>query len=192
MRATCSCCVVIIVACIVSQAITHRHARPLFYNAQGYFTYYFNCINSNCLPGGIVLWSRSFTPAAEQLASSSASPVNALIRDALIEGRTADDMYERDGYAVRWTFVNDLELIFVVRASVLLCIQWIDSRGSIGCISTHTSTDICRGLAEVFKDALRQAVPTFPGHLRCVLTLCWLYGCICCKWNLKPCYMGLI
>ena len=65
--------------------------------------------------GGIVLWSRSFTPAAEQLAHSSASPVNALIRDAFLEGRAAEQKYEKDGYAVRWTFMNDLELIFVVR-----------------------------------------------------------------------------
>lgn len=64
--------------------------------------------------GGIVLWSRSFTPDAAQLASSSASPVNSLIREALIEGRTTDEKYEKDGYAVKWTFVNDLELIFVV------------------------------------------------------------------------------
>ena len=62
-----------------------------------------------------MLWSRSFTPAAEQTASSSASPVNSLIRDALIEGRNAENKYEKDGYTVKWTFVNDLELIFVVR-----------------------------------------------------------------------------
>lgn len=61
-----------------------------------------------------MLWSRSFTPDAAQLASSAASPVNSLIREALIEGRTAEDRYEKDGYAVKWTFVNDLELIFVV------------------------------------------------------------------------------
>jgi signal recognition particle receptor subunit alpha len=65
--------------------------------------------------GGIILWSRSFTPAAEQLAASSASPVNSLIRDVLIEGRTAESSYEKDGYAIKWSFVNDLELIFVVR-----------------------------------------------------------------------------
>lgn len=64
--------------------------------------------------GGVVLWSRSFTPDASHLASSSASPVNSLIREALIEGRTTDEKYEKDGYAVKWTFVNDLELIFVV------------------------------------------------------------------------------
>ncbi|KAF8522130.1 signal recognition particle binding protein [Hysterangium stoloniferum] len=62
---------------------------------------------------GIVLWSRSFTPAAEQLAASAASPVNSLIRDVLIEGRTSETNYEKDGYAIKWSFVNDLELIFV-------------------------------------------------------------------------------
>ena len=65
--------------------------------------------------GGVVLWSRSFTPEASHIASSTASPVNSLIREALIEGRTAEEKYEKDGYAVKWTFVNDLELIFVVR-----------------------------------------------------------------------------
>lgn len=63
-----------------------------------------------------MLWSRSFTPEASHIASSAASPVNSLIREALIEGRTTEERYEKDGYAVKWTFVNDLELIFVVRA----------------------------------------------------------------------------
>jgi signal recognition particle receptor subunit alpha len=74
----------------------------------------FNSFSHWCSIGGVVLWSRSFTPDAAQLASSSASPVNSLIREALIEGRTTDEKYEKDGYAVKWTFVNDLELIFVV------------------------------------------------------------------------------
>ncbi|KAH9966425.1 SRP54-type protein [Russula dissimulans] len=76
--------------------------------------------------GGIVLWSRSFTPDASQLASSSASPVNGLIRDALIEGRAAEQKYEKDGYAVRWTFVNDLELIFVVAYQRILQLTYVD------------------------------------------------------------------
>lgn len=63
-----------------------------------------------------MLWSRSFTPtAAEAVASPSSSPVNSLIREVLIEGRNAEEKYEKDGYAIRWTFVNELELIFVVR-----------------------------------------------------------------------------
>ncbi|KAJ3505503.1 hypothetical protein NLJ89_g7380 [Agrocybe chaxingu] len=75
---------------------------------------------------GIVLWSRSFTPDAAQLASSSASPVNSLIREALIEGRTAEEKYEKDGYAVKWTFVNDLELIFVVAYQRILQLAYVD------------------------------------------------------------------
>lgn len=62
-----------------------------------------------------MLWSRSFTPQAALIASSPTSPLNSLIRDALIEGRTTEDRYEKDGYAVKWSFVNGLELIFVVR-----------------------------------------------------------------------------
>ncbi|KAJ7445732.1 SRP54-type protein [Mycena galericulata] len=76
--------------------------------------------------GGIVLWSRSFTPDASTLASSSASPVNSLIREALIEGRTTDEKYEKDGYAVKWTFVNDLELIFVVAYQRILQLTYVD------------------------------------------------------------------
>jgi hypothetical protein len=41
--------------------------------------------------------------------------VNSLIREALIEGREDQEKYEKDGYTVRWSFINDLELIFVVR-----------------------------------------------------------------------------
>ncbi|KXN90518.1 Signal recognition particle receptor subunit alpha [Leucoagaricus sp. SymC.cos] len=76
--------------------------------------------------GGVVLWSRSFTPDAAHLASSPASPVNSLIREALIEGRTTDEKYERDGYAVKWTFVNDLELIFVVAYQRILQLTYVD------------------------------------------------------------------
>ncbi|KAH7912251.1 SRP54-type protein [Hygrophoropsis aurantiaca] len=76
--------------------------------------------------GGVVLWSRSFTPEASHIASSSASPVNSLIREALIEGRTAEEKYEKDGYAVKWTFMNDLELIFVVAYQRILQLTYVD------------------------------------------------------------------
>ena len=66
------------------------------------------------------MWSRSWTPEAAALASSSASPVNSLIREALIEGRSTEEKYEKDGYAVKWTFANELELIFVVRVQAYM------------------------------------------------------------------------
>ncbi|KAI6043069.1 SRP54-type protein [Pisolithus marmoratus] len=76
--------------------------------------------------GGVVLWSRSFTPEASHVASSAASPVNSLIREALIEGRTAEQKYEKDGYAIKWTFFNDLELIFVVAYQRILQLTYVD------------------------------------------------------------------
>ncbi|KAF8136090.1 SRP54-type protein [Boletus edulis] len=76
--------------------------------------------------GGVVLWSRSFTPEASHITSSAASPVNSLIREALIEGRTTEEKYEKDGYAVKWTFVNDLELIFVVAYQRILQLTYVD------------------------------------------------------------------
>ncbi|TCD60922.1 hypothetical protein EIP91_009295 [Steccherinum ochraceum] len=76
--------------------------------------------------GGIVLWSRSFTPDASRVAASAASPVNSLVREALIEGRTGEEKYEKDGYAVKWTFVNDLELIFVVAYQRILQLTYVD------------------------------------------------------------------
>lgn len=54
---------------------------------------------------------------------SSASPVNSLIREALIEGREDQEGYEKDGYTVRWSFINDLELIFAVRGISFGCLS---------------------------------------------------------------------
>lgn len=71
-------------------------------------------LTSGLLTGGAVLWSRSFTPSARTLAASAQSPVNSLIREALIEGRTSEEKYDKDGYAIKWTFLNEMELIFVV------------------------------------------------------------------------------
>ncbi|KAH9079181.1 P-loop containing nucleoside triphosphate hydrolase protein [Lactarius deliciosus] len=76
--------------------------------------------------GGVVLWSRSFTPNAAHAASSPTSPVNGLIRDVLIEGRAAEQTYEKGGYAVKWTFVNDLELIFVVAYQRVLQLTYVE------------------------------------------------------------------
>ncbi|KZT43960.1 P-loop containing nucleoside triphosphate hydrolase protein [Sistotremastrum suecicum HHB10207 ss-3] len=76
--------------------------------------------------GGAVLWSRSFTPAARTLAASAQSPVNSLIREALIEGRTSEEKYDKDGYAIKWTFLNEMELIFVVAYQRILQLTYID------------------------------------------------------------------
>ncbi len=114
-------------------SIMHKGLHPLIPSAS----------RAHSPAGGIVLWSRSFTPMAAQMASSPASPVNDLIRDALIEGRTVEKTYEKGGYAVKWTFVNELELIFVVHIPPFLTrglVTHPTSRSHTNaCYSSHTS-----------------------------------------------------
>ncbi|WVW80739.1 hypothetical protein I302_102725 [Kwoniella bestiolae CBS 10118] len=76
---------------------------------------------------GLILWSRSFTPTFETLAKTSASPVNALIKEAFIEGkaRNEEEAFEKDGYSVRWTMENGLGLVFVVVFPALLPLTYI-------------------------------------------------------------------
>ncbi|KAK8850615.1 hypothetical protein IAR55_004534 [Kwoniella newhampshirensis] len=78
---------------------------------------------------GLILWSRSFTPTFQTLASSSSSPVNALIKEAFIEGKARssgeDEGFEKDGYSVRCTMENGLGLVFVVVFPALLPLTYI-------------------------------------------------------------------
>jgi signal recognition particle receptor subunit alpha len=81
--------------------------------------------------GGIVLWSKAFTnirlsttsasASSASLTSSSVSaatasshPIDALIREVLVEERAGLTHYDKDSYRVQWAFANDLDLIFVV------------------------------------------------------------------------------
>ena len=56
--------------------------------------------------GGGVLWERTLT-------SMTVSPVDSLIRSVLLEERSASTSFRADRYSVKWTFANDLELVFV-------------------------------------------------------------------------------
>ncbi|KAG8988948.1 hypothetical protein FRB90_002476 [Tulasnella sp. 427] len=76
--------------------------------------------------GGLVLWARSFTPAASKLSTTAASPVNNLVREALIEGRTAENKYEKDGYSIKWTFANEMGLIFVIAYQRILHLTYVE------------------------------------------------------------------
>lgn len=73
--------------------------------------------------GGLVLWSKAYGP-------SQSSPINSLIHDVLIEERSSTQVYYKDNYAIKWTFVNDLDLVFIV--SMALCDPFApcQSRGS--------------------------------------------------------------
>ena len=56
--------------------------------------------------GGAVLWER-------QLTVVSGFPVDSLIQSVLLEERGASSSFRHDRYQLRWTFANELELVFV-------------------------------------------------------------------------------
>lgn len=76
---------------------------------------------------GLVLWSKSFTPAIPTATTGTAAnhPVDALIRSAFLEDRLASDRYEREGYTLQWTLANDVELVFIVVYQRILQLAYI-------------------------------------------------------------------
>lgn len=76
---------------------------------------------------GLVLWSKSFTPAipSETNGIIANHPVDALIRSAFLEDRLASDKYEREGYSLQWSLVNDVELVFVVVYQRILQLSYV-------------------------------------------------------------------
>lgn len=72
-----------------------------------------------------MLWSKTFSPALNT-ADASANPVNALIKQAFLEQRTADHKFDKDGYTLRWTFANELDLTFVVVYQRILQLSYIE------------------------------------------------------------------
>ncbi|CAG8532510.1 8695_t:CDS:10 [Paraglomus occultum] len=69
--------------------------------------------------GGIVLWSKTF-------ARVRTSPVDPLIKEVLIEERAGETEYVKDSYCLKWTFANELDLIFVVAYQKILQLAYID------------------------------------------------------------------
>lgn len=65
---------------------------------------YFTIFNKR----GIVLFSY---PQGKRLPGA---PVDRLVKDVLLEERSGEDSYSLDNYALKWTFANEFDLIFVV------------------------------------------------------------------------------
>lgn len=59
--------------------------------------------------GGFVLWQKAFAPVL-------GAPVESLIKNVLIEERAGTDIYYHDNYALKWTFANEVDLVFVVNS----------------------------------------------------------------------------
>lgn len=115
--------------------------------------------------GGLVLWSRAFTPTFETLANTPNSPINVLVKSAFIEGKAMTDGeeqgLEKDGYSVRWSVDNGLGLVFVVRnphywLSPLLFYKLISSQGGIPCTS---SSSVRSGSFRAYQDIIPCPLP---------------------------------
>lgn len=76
---------------------------------------------------GMVLWSKSFTPAIPPSTTGSSydHPIDSLIKSAFLEDRLSSDKYEKEGYTLQWTLANDLELVFVVVYQRILQLTYI-------------------------------------------------------------------
>ncbi|RCH89059.1 hypothetical protein CU097_000343, partial [Rhizopus azygosporus] len=69
--------------------------------------------------GGFVLWQKTFAPI-------SGFPVQELIKNVLIEERSGTTEYIQNNYALRWTFANEAELIFVVVYQKILTLNYLE------------------------------------------------------------------
>ena len=62
-------------------------------------------------------------------APSSTTPtylIDRLISDVFMQERSSEREYARDGYTVKWTFANELGLIFVAVYQKILELTWVD------------------------------------------------------------------
>ncbi|KAJ1032725.1 hypothetical protein NDA16_000746 [Ustilago loliicola] len=103
---------------------------------------------------GFVLWSKTFSPALNST-DASANPVNSLIKQAFLEQRTADQKFDKDGYTLRWTFANELDLTFVVVYQRILQLSYIDKLlDTVRSLFTDLFAPFVRKLALSSKSAL--------------------------------------
>jgi signal recognition particle receptor subunit alpha len=73
--------------------------------------------------GGLILWSSCRALGAAAL---KGSPIDALIRSCLLEERSADASFSQDNYALKWTFHNELGLVFVAVYQRILHLLYVD------------------------------------------------------------------
>lgn len=69
---------------------------------------------------GIVLFSYPTT------AKLPGAPVDRLVRDVLLEERSGENSYSLDNYALKWTFANEFDLIFVAVYQKIFSLLYLD------------------------------------------------------------------
>jgi|SRR5947207_11293778 len=75
--------------------------------------------------GGIVLFQRS-QAASSNSNSAPTYLIDRVISDVFMQERSSEREYGRDGYTVKWTFANELGLIFVAVYQKILELTWVD------------------------------------------------------------------
>ncbi|WFD44526.1 hypothetical protein MPSI1_003194 [Malassezia psittaci] len=70
---------------------------------------------------GSILWSREFTPSVNER-----DVVNYVIRTAFFEERTAHQKLDFEGFTIRWSFSNKLDLVFIAVYQRILQLNYID------------------------------------------------------------------
>ncbi|KAL6648198.1 hypothetical protein ACP70R_012422 [Stipagrostis hirtigluma subsp. patula] len=73
--------------------------------------------------GGLILWSSCRALGGAAL---KGSPIDALIRSCLLEERSADASFSQDTYSLKWTFHNELGLVFVAVYQRILHLLYVD------------------------------------------------------------------
>lgn len=68
---------------------------------------------------GIVLWAKSFI-------ALSGNPIKELIRNVFLEGKEFETTYTTGKYALKWTFENEMEIIFVIVYQKILQLLYIE------------------------------------------------------------------
>ncbi|PWN54062.1 P-loop containing nucleoside triphosphate hydrolase protein [Violaceomyces palustris] len=111
---------------------------------------------------GLVMWSKSFTPALTNQSNSSSHPVNALIKQAFLEQRTSEAKFDKDGYTLRWTFANEIELVFVVVYQRILQLSYIDELlETVKNLFTELFTPIAKLLKETSSTSPSKSLSSF-------------------------------
>jgi len=67
----------------------------------------------------IILWSRA-------LCKLQGNPVEELIDTVLLEEKGGERVASIGNYALKWTFINEMEIVFVVVYSKLLTLMYVD------------------------------------------------------------------
>lgn len=72
--------------------------------------------------GGIVLFQRSESPSH----NAPTYLIDHVISSIFMQERSSDKEYAKDGYTVKWTFANELGLIFVAVYQKILELTWVE------------------------------------------------------------------